>query len=258
MKNLEFSYNMRIEFSMPVIKHCFSLRCIPFDNEYQRITSLSTQISPDNMLSQTTDGFGNRVLTDRILEQHTEFSVCVKGTAEVDLSKRQREELNGIYKYASQYTKKSENIDRFLKSLPDGFVTTPVDTAERLMQEIHKVFSYKSNVTNINTTADEALGIGSGVCQDFSHILIAVCRALKIPARYVAGIQNGTGETHAWAEVYEDGMWIGIDVTNNKMIDETYIALSHGRDFADCGINRGLFIGGGTQKQSIEAYVRVL
>ncbi len=258
MKNLEFSYNMRIEFSMPVIKHCFSLRCIPFDNEYQKITSLLTKITPDNMPSQTTDGFGNRVLTDRILEQHTEFSVSVNGTAEVDLSKRRKEELNGIYKYASQYTKKGENIEAFLKSLPDGLPSTPVDAAKELMREIHKVFAYKSNVTNINTTADEALGIGSGVCQDFSHILIAVCRALNIPARYVAGIQNGTGETHAWVEIFEDGMWTGIDVTNNRMIDETYIALSHGRDFADCGINRGLFIGGGTQKQSVEANVKVL
>lgn len=66
---------------------------------------------------------------------------------------------------------------------------------------------------------------------------------------------KGTGETHAWAEFYDDGIWVGIDPTNHRMCDETYLALSHGRDFADCGINRGLFIGGGTQTQSIVATV---
>ena len=87
---------------------------------------------------------------------------------------------------------------------------------------------------------------------------IAVCRALGIPVRYVVGMQEGTGETHAWAEIYDNGIWVGIDPTNNKLVDDRYLTLSHGRDFADCGINRGLFIGGGTQKQTIQAMVKVL
>lgn len=256
MANLEFIYNMQIEFSSPVIKHCYSLRCLPFDNEYQKITSLNTEITPNNLITVTTDGFGNRVLTDRILEQHTLFSVSVSGTASVDIAKREPEELNGIYKYPSEFTRCGENIKAFISSLSSDFVTTPVQTAEKLMGEIHKCFLYKNGVTNINTTADEALKLGSGVCQDYSHILIAICKAFGIPARYVAGMQKGIGETHAWAEVYENGLWVGIDVTNNKMIDDTYIKLSHGRDFADCGINRGLFIGGGEQKQSITAFVK--
>ena len=257
MKNIEFSYNMEIEFSQPVIKHCFSLRCIPFDNEFQKIVEVNYNITPNNMPTLTTDGFGNRVITDRILEQHSLFSVSVNGKAEIDIAKREKVELNRIYKYPSQYTAARENIMNFIGSLSADTVTTPVETGKKIMEAIHKVFSYKSGVTDIGTSADEALKLGSGVCQDYSHIFIAVMRTLAIPTRYVAGIQKGTGETHAWTEVYENGIWYGIDVTNNRMIDDTYLQLSHGRDFADCGINRGLFIGGGSQKQTITASVKV-
>lgn len=258
MNELEFTYKMDIDFSSDVFKHCYSLRCVPFDNEFQKIKGITVDITPSNNRTYTTDGFGNTVLTDRITVPHRHFSVYVHGTAQTDITKKQPEKLNGIYKYPSEYTKAGENITEFLSRLPQDFITTPVDTAERLMKEIHKVFSYQSGATSINTTADEALKLGCGVCQDYSHIFISVARTLGIPSRYVAGIQKGTGETHAWAEVYDNGIWTGIDVTNNRMIDDTYLQLSHGRDFADCGINRGLLIGGGTQSQSISAQVKVL
>ncbi len=258
MAELEFTYKMDISFSSDVLKHCYSLRCIPFDNEFQKIKEITVDISPSNNRTYTEDGFGNNVLTDRITVPHRHFGVNVHGFAETDLSKRQPEKLNGIYKYPSEYTKVGDTVKAFLESLPQDFVTTPVDTAQRIMKEIHKVFKYKSGATSIKTTADEALKLGCGVCQDYSHIFIAVSRALGIPARYVAGIQKGIGETHAWAEVYDNGIWIGIDVTNNRMIDDTYLQLSHGRDFADCGINRGMLIGGGLQNQSILAEIKVL
>lgn len=142
-----------------------------------------------------------------------------------------------------------------MSGLGDMANLTALETAQAVSKRIGEVFSYKSGVTNINTTAEEALHLRCGVCQDYAHIFLSAARLSGVPARYVAGIQKGTGETHAWAEFYDDGIWVGIDPTNHRMCDETYLALSHGRDFADCGINRGLFIGGGTQTQSIVATV---
>lgn len=138
-----------------------------------------------------------------------------------------------------------------VKTLPTG------EAVELLMREMRKQFTYQSGTTTVQTTAEEALEKGKGVCQDYAHILIALCRKLSIPARYVVGIQEGVGETHAWVEFYDNGIWRGIDPTNDKWVNDRYLTLSHGRDFADCGINRGLFIGGGTQKQTIEARVQV-
>ena len=259
MQRVEFSYSMKIEFSAPVVRHCFSVRCLPPDSPQQRICELFLEVSPHNVLTETADGFGNRILTDRITEPHKLFSVYVNGIAELDLSAREPEPLNGIYKYPSQQAfcgARLAALAEVQKPLCEGLA--PVETAKRLMAALRAQFVYKGGVTNVATTAEEAFTLGCGVCQDYAHILIALCRALGVPARYVAGIQEGTGETHAWVEVYDGGYWVGVDPTNDKLVDERYLKLSHGRDFADCGINRGLFIGGGTQKQTIEATVRVL
>ena len=246
---------MKIDFSSPVIRHCFSLRCLPFDTPSQRIELINVDIEPHNMLTETADGFGNRVLTDRIIEPHSKFVAIVEGKASLDFSKREKEELNCIYKYPSQHTIPGEKIIELVSGLGDMANLTALETAQAVSKRIGEVFSYKSGVANINTTAEEALHLGCGVCQDYAHIFLSAARLSGVPARYVAGIQKGTGETHAWAEFYDDGIWVGIDPTNHRMCDETYLALSHGRDFADCGINRGLFIGGGTQTQSIVATV---
>lgn len=259
MEQVEFSYAMKIEFSSPVIRHCFSLRCLPFNNAYQRIRELFIEVSPHNVLTETADGFGNRILTDRITEPHSVFSVYVNGIAEIDIAEKTKEALNGIYKYPSQYTACGARLLALANACAKECKgKSPTETAQILMRTLGERFVYQSGATNIHTTAEEALEKGKGVCQDYAHILIALCRHLGVPARYVVGMQEGTGETHAWVEVYDAGIWVGIDPTNHKMVNDRYLTLSHGRDFADCGINRGLFIGGGSQSQTVEAAVRVL
>ena len=101
----------------------------------------------------------------------------------------------------------------------------------------------------------QALEGGGGVCQDYAHIFLALCRLMGIPARYVAGMMVGEGATHAWTEVWILGAWIGFDPTNNRLAGDHYIKLSHGRDFGDCTIDKGCFKGFAAQKQNI--YVKV-
>lgn len=161
---------MKIDFSSPVIRHCFSLRCLPFDTPSQRIELINVDIEPHNMLTETADGFGNRVLTDRIIEPHSKFVAIVEGKASLDFSKREKEELNCIYKYPSQHTVPGEKIIELVSGLGDMANLTALETAQAVSKRIGEVFSYKSGVTNINTTAEEALHLGCGVCQDYAHI----------------------------------------------------------------------------------------
>ena len=259
MKTLEFSYAMQIAFSQPAFKHCFSLRCLPFDTPCQNIREMFVDIHPNHCLTETTDGFGNRVLTDRITEPHEDFSVFVSGTANIDFSLIEPEPLNLIYKYPSPHTACGEQLTLFKNDLLKKLENLSThEKAEKIMQEIYNAFSYVSGATNIHTTAEDAWILKKGVCQDYAHIFIALCRSLSIPARYVVGIPKGIGETHAWAEIYDTDRWYGFDPTNNKRIDESYLKLSHGRDFGDCGVNRGVLIGGGVQKQTIETKVTVV
>lgn len=127
--------------------------------------------------------------------------------------------------------------------------------AEMMMRRLYQDFVYQKHITDCNTSAEDAFILGKGVCQDYAQILIALCHLEKIPARYVAGMMIGEGASHAWVEICQDGIWYGLDPTNNKLVDDDYIKLSHGRDASDCLINRGVIVGGGEQTQDIKVHV---
>lgn len=120
-----------------------------------------------------------------------------------------------------------------------------------MSSKLYRSFTYKPNTTTTQTTAQQALNQGTGVCQDYTHIMLALCRLCHIPARYVAGFMTGEGATHAWLEIFAGGQWLGIDPTNNRIVDDQYIKLSEGRDASDCIIDKGVFFGNVSQSQSV-------
>ena len=111
------------------------------------------------------------------------------------------------------------------------------------MHAVHRSLAYERFVTDNTTTAQQALLLGKGVCQDFAHLMIAACRSAGLPARYANGLVLGEGETHAWVEVWHDGVWLAYDPTHDCRVDWDYVKLAHGRDVDDCPTNRGRFYG---------------
>jgi hypothetical protein len=112
---------------------------------------------------------------------------------------------------------------------------------------IHHEIEYKKNATDVKTTADQIMTLRAGVCQDFTHLFIAIARANKIPVRYVSGYLNQgkqfIGDTlmHAWVEALVPGAgWIGFDPTNNQITDINYIKVAHGLDYNDCSPIKGV------------------
>ena len=112
--------------------------------------------------------------------------------------------------------------------------------------------SYQKNSTNVTTTALEAFESGAGVCQDQAHVMVAVCRSLGIPARYVSGYFYAANEpdlaSHAWADVCLDmaaRRWVSIDVTHHCLIDERHVRLAMGTDYNACPPSKGVRHGGG-------------
>ena len=95
-----------------------------------------------------------------------------------------------------------------------------------------------------------------GVCQDYAHLMIGYCRRRGIPARYVCGFMEGTGETHAWVEVYDGPGYVGVDPTHVRLCDDGYLRVNVGRDSRDCAINRGMFTG--MAQQTMEVCARMV
>jgi transglutaminase-like putative cysteine protease len=254
MSSLNFIFKTRITFSGKVNTHHFLLRIKPFDNETQQLSTFNYAISPQGNTSWGKDTFGNAVLTGYLDGPHNYFEFESSGAIESQ-TYQIREPLNPVYKYPSELTQPTPIIRELYEHTPIETSDSVHEQVACLSQKIQQAVQYQSGVTTIHTTADEALAKGKGVCQDYAHILIALCRLTHIPARYIAGFMEGEGSSHAWIEYYTDDCWFGFDPTHNKSIQSGYIKLAQGRDYNDCPIEKGVFRG--TGQQQLEVYLKV-
>lgn len=260
-KSLDFEYSMSLDFSQPVNSHKFTLRMIPHSDERQQITDCQISISPDIDLQYDADAFGNRYVFGEIKQPHNRFSVRVTGKAlinpEIYVPDNKSKIMLAPFRFPTHYTRASQ----LLKDYYDIYKPQPnesdFDFCERLMHQIYKDMVYMPGVTDINTTAADAFEHRRGVCQDYAHIMLSLCRIADIPCRYTVGMMQGEGFSHAWVEIMSNVKWYGMDPTNDKLVDDTYIKISHGRDYKDCIVNRGVFTGfNAMQTQTI--YVKVI
>lgn len=263
-KTLEFKYQMEIVFSEPIIQHSYAVKCEPKDTMRQKISDLTILIGPSEAkLGETDDIFGNHIYYGNMTESHESFYIEVSGLARNSGTDRREEKLNdralGFYKYASKHTMPGAAIKGYYQELIERnksyHTLNDLSKGEYFMGELYKDFAYVSGVTDIKTNAEEAFRLGQGVCQDYAHIMISLCRLAGIPARYVVGFMIGEGYSHAWIEVASEGYWYGLDPTNNLYIDANYIKVSCGRDYADCIIDKGSFLGNARQQQNISVKV---
>lgn len=258
MKRLKFEYRTDAVFDGPVTDHGFCLRCIPREDERQHLEWYTLDIYPETNIRIAPDVWKNTTTMGFIVKPHRKFGFCVRGEVLVDLS-RPRKLWNPIFKYPTEYTQTTPEMEHMVNVLlKDGTGENPLSRALRLMNGLYAGFEYRQHVTGIWTTAPEAFKLGCGVCQDYAHILTAMCVYAGIPARYASGFMLGEGYTHAWVEVFSEGSWYGLDPTNNLMVDETYIKLAHGRHAADCSVVRGAFRGVVSETQKINVYVEEL
>ena len=123
-----------------------------------------------------------------------------------------------------------------------------------LMDFVFGYLKYEPYSTHVHTPMAEVMKDRRGVCQDFAHLLIGLCRALKIPARYISGYlaTEKASATHAWVEVFIPGHgWRGLDPTHNCQIGETYVKIGHGRDYADVPPVSGNYHGTRERKMTV-------
>ena len=168
--------------------------------------------------------------------------------------------------YPSHYVHPGEVFADYARpSFPPG--RPLIDAARVLMQRVHQDFTYASRSTEINTPAAEALAQRRGVCQDFSHVMLACLRSLGLPARYVSGYLLtqpppgqprlvGSDASHAWVAVFLPDVaaqhgghgWYDLDPTNDRhgwgAPGEDFVRLAVGRDYADISPMRGVIHGG--------------
>ncbi len=254
MKNLHFEYSTELEFTGSVTEHSFTLRCLPFSDGRQRVSEPKCEILPHcESIWKSRDSFGNHLICGRMTEPHDSFSFSVSGEAEIINTDFILGTASPVYGYFSKLTEAGKCILELNKKL-----LPKINSTENILQKAVVIYDglyanmkYQKGVTEVTTTAEAAMEKGEGVCQDYAHIFLSLCRANGIRCRYVSGLACKNGETHAWAEINDGGKWYGIDPANNKRIDDNYIKLCHGRDYSDCPIERGVYLGSSGSSQKI-------
>lgn len=132
---------------------------------------------------------------------------------------------------------------------------------QRIGAEIRARFRYQKDVTRFDSTTDDFLEAGAGVCQDFTHLMLALLRLRRIPCRYVSGylhLERKTAEpsqSHAWIELWSPAHgWVPFDPTHNREIDERYVVVAHGRHYDDVPPNKGIYRGNAGETLEAEVH----
>lgn len=256
MKEYLYSYQSITKFASKVSSHSWLLRCDPYPNCNQSLLKSDVTVFPAGFERVGKDSWGSTIRYGRIESPHDIFGYISTGIVRLEDRLSSEDNPKAYYRMGSALTQcSSEMAEQFaVKGLSPN-----LDSALLLCNKVHSSMEYCQGSTSSKTTAMNALSQGKGVCQDFSHILLALCREAGIPARYVCGLVEGEGETHAWVEVWYNGLWYPIDPTLGDLADPSkYIKIAHGRDAFDCPVNRGLFTGAFAQSTETKVIVERL
>lgn len=269
-------------YAAPVRDSFNEARLQPIDGGGQVCQQFLLKILPPTRLTHYRDFQRNIVHLFDLTEPHREL--CVEATSTVITSAERvlpadapttplaqmpecgRLEECHDFLHPSRYIEQLPEAWRLALDITDG-IADAWHAAQAIMRHVHREFVYQPASTNVHTTMREVLQARRGVCQDFAHTMIGLCRALKIPARYVSGyIYNGPRDqlrgaqaSHAWAEVFLPGLgWRGLDPTNDGQPDGRYVKIAVGRDYADVSPLRGTYRGTPERKMSVDVLVTAL
>lgn len=250
----------------------------PIEDEWQETQQQTIEVSGAPNIDFHIDYYGNRIGTFTHAQPHQELII----DSRIVVSTKSRPAPSDAVPVETQWEQLKrlrfhpDYID-FLR--PDQFASfaevekliederckncTPLQSAKHYSEYIYSNFNYVKGVTTVETTIDEIWKLKSGVCQDFAHMLLTMLRLMQIPARYVSGYicpnkpgMRGEGATHAWVEAYIPSYgWLGVDPTNNCVVNDTHVRLAVGRNFSDCSPVKGTYRG--TSNHTLDVTVTV-
>lgn len=241
MKKYAFSLQVSQEFSQPILKHSFLLRCMPGTYPFQRSYAHKLTITPHAALTHISDVYGNEMYTGTIDKAHSAFSFTATGFV---LSSKYitHDPLDRLYLYPTAFTWASPALKDLLSSaaLPED----AWEKAKALCGLTHRCLRLEEN-DRVRTAAD-AFSSGGGSAGDHVHVFLTLCRLSGVAGRFVTGLSQGVSQAHAWAEVYCGGLWRALDPSTGLPAEEGYLKIAHGPDYDACAVERSCYRDSGT------------
>ena len=280
----------RFAYTAPVDLACHMLHVLPRDLPHQRVLTADVVSEPvAGRRSSALDHFGNRVQFLFLDAPHPSFTVTLHAEVEVafppapspaatppwEQITTARDGLSGQFR-AAEFVFPSPMValdpgvtDYVAASFPPArpILAGLLDLLDRIRRD----FSFQPGLTTIATPVSQVFAHRGGVCQDFSHLMIAGLRGLGLPARYVSGYlrthpppgaeqRRGADQSHAWVGCWlgaEHG-WVDLDPTNNLIVADEHVVLGWGRDYGDLSPVRGVILGGGAHTLDVSVDLQAL
>lgn len=270
-------------YSEPISESLMEVRMQPRTEGAQRCWDFQLRTNPKSKVTSYRDPLGNTVHHFDVPGRHTQLSIAIDTLIEMDphpmipeaLGSSAWAELEELCEsdeawemlQQSHFVRFTDALRAFAQEHSVERGPDPLTTMHRLSRLVNTSFVYAPKTTRVDSPIDEALTNRMGVCQDFTHILIALARSLRIPCRYVSGYlfhreDDAPGSphdaTHAWVEALMPGLgWIGFDPTNDHVAAERHIRVAIGRDYVDVTPSRGVFKGDAQTETALHVAVRV-
>lgn len=272
----EILHRTQYAYAAPVRESFNEVRLQPFSDEWQTVGHFLLKVLPAARLRHHRDFYSNVVHHFEITEPHS--SLLIESQLGVTTKPRPllaENETPWPLARIGEAARESRVFDflqesRFLELSPEVWrlavdatltVTDTWQAARALMGFVHAQFKYEPSSTTVHTHMRDVLRDKRGVCQDFAHVMIGLCRVLKIPALYVSGYlaTETASATHAWVEILIPGVgWLALDPTHNRPADETYIKIAVGRDYADVPPVTGNYKGTTNRTMTVDVNIRAV
>ena len=259
----------RYRYSAPVRENITEARMQPRTEGIQRCVQFKLTTLPQAQVTAFQDHLGNIVHHFDIPGSHVQLQLTAEALVELQTTPVISEALSveswsalenlrqqtGFWDFL--HPSRFAQPTKLLQGIANGLGLTrqidPLTALKTINHFIYEGFAYAPQSTRVDSSIDEAITARQGVCQDFSHIMIALGRSLSIPCRYVSGYlfhrledhdRSAEDASHAWVEAFLPELgWIGFDPTNNLITADRHIRVAIGRDYADVPPTRGVFKG---------------
>jgi transglutaminase-like putative cysteine protease len=255
------------------------VRLKPLDDASQTCRSFVLRIEPAAQPREYVDFYGNTVHFFEIAAEHNRLMVEAVSEVETtpdaarppipavllpELEASPELELHAEFLTDSHYVPLDVELWRESQDALGGGRSDVWGDVQRICRHIYRNFAYRPRTTGVGTDATAALRLRSGVCQDFAHVALGLCRSAGIPARYVSGYfinsvrrSEEDEASHAWIEAFVPRYgWAGFDPTHDRPADDRYIKVASGRDYGDIRPVSGTYRGGKTRSLNVEVRVR--
>ncbi len=235
------------------------IKMTPFNNTHQKVHYWDVSVPGERCVKQ--DAFKNIWITSSQRFAYEQMTIMAQGIIELSpkpFALNMTDHLNPyLFLQPTPTTLCNAEMKEFAHRLvPEINRHNLMKLSEAILQHI----PYLPNQTSVKTSAIDAFQDRQGVCQDHSHVFIAMCKALGLPARYVSGylfVPNTSHlASHAWAEVFLDNTWYCFDTSNQLFSPEAHVYVAVGRDYWDVAPIRGVREKGGIE--SMHSIVQVL